>query len=159
MHHSISLQSLSDVPLGAFLSGGIDSSLTTALMQEQSNKPINTFTIGFEEKKYDESVYASAVAKHLGTNHTEVIITSNDARDVIPLLPDTYDEPFADSSLIPTHLVSSIAKKQVTVALSGDGADELFGGYNRYTQGPSIWEKMAKIPRPLRQALPYPFKG
>ena len=153
LKNSISLQSLSDVPLGAFLSGGIDSSLTTALMQEQSNKPINTFTIGFEEKKYDESVYASAVAKHLGTNHTEVIITSNEARDVIPLLPDIYDEPFADSSQIPTYLVSSIAKKQVTVALSGDGADELFGGYNRYTQGPSIWEKMAKIPRPLRQAL------
>jgi asparagine synthase (glutamine-hydrolysing) len=150
---SINLQSLSDVPLGAFLSGGVDSSLTTALMQEQSNKPINTFTIGFKEKKYDESVYASKVAKHLGTNHTEVIITSNEARNVIPLLSDIYDEPFADSSQIPTYLVSSIAKKQVTVALSGDGADELFGGYNRYTQGPGIWGKLFKIPRPLRQTL------
>jgi asparagine synthase (glutamine-hydrolysing) len=150
---SISSQSLSDVPLGAFLSGGVDSSLTVALMQEKSIKPIDTFTIGFEEKKYDESVYASAVAKHLGTNHTEVIITSKEARDIIPLLPCIYDEPFADSSQIPTYLVSSIAKKQVTVALSGDGADELFGGYNRYTQGPGIWEKLFKTPEVFRKIL------
>jgi asparagine synthase (glutamine-hydrolysing) len=153
LKESVKLQSLSDVPLGSFLSGGIDSSLVSALMQEQSIKPINTFTIGFEDKKYDESVYASAVAKHLGTNHTEVFITSNEARGIIPLLPDMYDEPFADSSQIPTYLVSSIARKQVTVALSGDGADELFGGYNRYTQGPKIWGNLFKIPRSLRQVL------
>jgi asparagine synthase (glutamine-hydrolysing) len=152
---SVHLQSLSDVPLGAFLSGGVDSSLITALMQKQSNKPIKTFTIGFEEKKFDESKHAHAVAEHLGTNHTELFVTSIEAQKVIPSLPTIYDEPFADSSQIPTYLVSKVAKQQVTVALSGDGADELFGGYNRYTQGPGIWEKLAKIPRPLRRGLGY----
>jgi len=150
---SVHLQSLSDVPLGAFLSGGVDSSLIAALMQKQSNKPIKTFTIGFEEKKFDESRHARAVAEHMGTRHTELFVTSIEAQKIIPSLPTIYDEPFADSSQIPTYLVSKVAKQQVTVALSGDGADELFGGYNRYTKGPGIWGNLAKMPRSLRRAL------
>ena len=150
---SVDLQMLSDVPIGAFLSGGIDSSLIVSLMQERSTNPINTYTIGFEKRKYDESKHALEVAKYLGTNHTEIIVTSSKARDVIPLLPYIYDEPFADSSQIPTYLVSKLARKDVTVALSGDGADELFGGYNRYTQGPEIWSKALKTPYLVRRFL------
>ena len=146
-------QMISDVPLGAFLSGGVDSSAIVALMQAQSERPVQTFTIGFDDAAFDESPHAAAVARHLGTEHTKLRVTDTDARNVIPHLPDLYDEPFADSSQIPTHLVCRAARQNVTVALSGDGGDELFGGYNRYFWGPKIWDQFALLPHPLRQGL------
>ena len=150
---AVRLQSLADVPLGAFLSGGVDSSTIVALMQQQSSQAIKTFTVGFEEAGFDESPHARAVAKHLGTDHSELFVTAAEAQGVIPQLPAMYDEPFADSSQIPTHLVCKAARQQVTVALSGDAGDELFGGYNRYFWGPRIWSRLAWLPYLARQAL------
>ncbi len=150
---AVRLQSLADVPLGAFLSGGVDSSTIVALMQQQATRPVKTFTVGFEEAGFDESPHARAVAKHLGTDHAELFVTVTEAQAVIAQLPAMYDEPFADSSQIPTHLVCRAARQHVTVALSGDAGDELFGGYSRYFWGPRIWAKLAWLPYPVRQAL------
>lgn len=144
---------VADVPLGAFLSGGYDSSIVTALMQAQSTRPVKTFTIGFNEKGYNEAIYANAVAKHLGTDHTEFYIAPEEAMSVIPRLPEIWDEPFSDSSQIPALLVSEMARKYVTVGLSGDGGDELFCGYSRYLQGYQIWSVLHFFPGPLRQVI------
>lgn len=156
---AVNLQSLADVPLGAFLSGGVDSSAIAALMQRQSSRPVKTFTVGFEDAAFDESSHARAVARHLGTEHHELFVTAQEIRAVIPLLPAMYDEPFADSSQIPTHLVCRTARQHVTVALSGDAGDELFGGYNRYFWGPRIWKRVAWLPYPVRQGLASGVRG
>jgi asparagine synthase (glutamine-hydrolysing) len=150
---SVQSQLISDVPLGAFLSGGVDSSMIVALMSQSCNRPIKTFTIGFEEIGFNEAVYAKEIAKYLGTDHHELYVTPNDAFEVIPSLPNLYDEPFADSSQIPTYLVSKLARKNVTVSLSGDAGDELFGGYNRHLWGNSIWNKIKWMPPIMRKTL------
>lgn len=159
LRRSLSEQSIADVPLGAFLSGGIDSSLIVSILQSQSDKPIQTFTVGFEEKRFDESVYAGDVARHLRTEHNEIIVTSADAISVIDKLPELYDEPFSDSSQIPTYLICKAARSKVTVALSGDGGDELFGGYNRYFWGPRIWNQINWMPYSLRKLISYSIRG
>jgi len=157
LRDSVRLRLMSDVPLGTFLSGGIDSSLITALAAEESEEQLRTFTIGFEEAAYDESPYAEKVAKHLGVRQDMHIVTAQEALDTIPQLPQIYDEPFGDSSQIPTLLVSHLARQHVTVCLSGDGGDELFGGYNRYQHIDRIRRKAATIPRALRKPLAHGY--
>jgi asparagine synthase (glutamine-hydrolysing) len=150
---AVALRMEADVPLGAFLSGGIDSSMIVALMQAQSARPVQTFTIGFDVPGYDEAGHAAAVARHLGTTHTEHYVNAAETLSVVPNLPAIWDEPFADSSQIPTLLLSRLARQEVTVALSGDAGDELFCGYNRYALGYSLHRRLRHLPGPLRHGL------
>ena len=147
---TVAEQMVADVPVGAFLSGGIDSSLIVALMKKNSKRPINTFTIGYQDSAYDESLYARSVAQYLLTNHTELIVSPQDLLNVVPKLPSLYDEPFADSSQVPTFLVSQLARNNVTVALTGDGGDEVFGGYNRHLWTNNVWNNIRALPQWLK---------
>lgn len=153
LRQAVARRLVSDVPLGAFLSGGIDSSLIVALMQECAAQPVRTYTIGFAESSHDEATYAAAVGRHLGTRHTEYRLTVPEALQQVTLLPTVYDEPFADPSGLPTLLVSQLARKHVTVVLSGDGGDEVFGGYNRYLWAPRLWSFLKRFPLSMRRLL------
>jgi asparagine synthase (glutamine-hydrolysing) len=150
---AIGRQMVADVPVGAFLSGGVDSSLVVAIMQRQSSQPVRSFSIGFWDKEFNEAPYARAVAQHLGTQHTELIVTPQDALNVIPHLPQMYDEPFGDSSQIPTYLLAKLTRQDVTVSLSGDGGDELFGGYTRYAEGKALWQRLSRVPYAMRSPV------
>lgn len=150
---AVAAQMVADVPLGALLSGGVDSSAIVALMQARSTRPVRTFSIGFHDKQFDESAHAAAVAAHLRTDHTELFMTPGDVLEAVPRIPAIYDEPFADSSQLPSSLVMALARQQVTVALSGDAGDELFGGYNRYLLVPKLWRMLRLCPGPLRRLL------
>ncbi|HWA16536.1 MAG TPA: asparagine synthase (glutamine-hydrolyzing) [Gemmatimonadales bacterium] len=152
LSEAIRLRLESDVPLGALLSAGIDSTTVVSIMQGMMSRPVRTFTIGFDNPEHDETEHARAIAKHIGTDHTELHVSGRDALDVVPLLPDMFDEPLADPSQIPTYLVSKLARQHVTVALSGDGGDEVFAGYNRYRHGAAMARRLAGMPRPLRRA-------
>ena len=156
---SVAERMIADVPLGAFLSGGIDSSLIVALMQARSRRPVQTFSVGFDDARYDESGHAAAVAAHLGTAHTTLAASSQMALDFVPRLPELYDEPFADSSQLPTALICQLTRQHVSVALSGDGGDELFGGYNRHVWVPRLWRKLRYLPLPARRALSATLKA
>jgi asparagine synthase (glutamine-hydrolysing) len=151
LRDSVRRRMIADVPIGAMLSGGVDSSSVVAFMQEVASQPVRTFTIGFRHSEHDESVAAKAVAAHLGTEHVELFVTPEEARAVIPRLPDLYDEPFADSSQIPTYVLSELTRRYVTVSIAGDGGDELFGGYTRYNWASTAWSVMARLPRTARK--------
>ena len=155
LREAVRIRMVADVPLGAFLSGGVDSSTVVALMQVQSTQPVRTFTVGYHEEEFNEARHAKDVAAHLGTDHTELYVTPQDAMAVIPRLPQLYDEPFGDSSQIPTFLVSELTRRHITVSLSGDGGDELFGGYTRYFNCQLIWNRLMTIPAPLRRVLAF----
>ena len=148
---SIREQMVADVPVGAFLSGGIDSPLVVSLMQKLSAKPVKTFTIGYDDPKINESQFAAEIAAHLGTDHTQLMLTEREMKELIPTLPYYFSEPLGDSSLISTYFVSKLARTKVTVSLSGDAGDELFCGYERYWETPALWNKVRKIPAPLRR--------
>lgn len=151
LRDAVSRRMVADVPLGVLLSGGIDSAVVTALMQQASGDRVRSFTIGFQDSDLDEAPLAGAIARHLGTDHTQLYLTESDARNTVPELSDLYDEPFADASQIPMLLVSRLARQQVAVALSGDGGDELFGGYHRHRIGEVVWDRISALPRPLRK--------
>lgn len=159
LREAVRMRMVADVPLGAFLSGGVDSSTVVALMQAQSTQPVRTFTIGYHEEEFNEARHAKEVAAHLGTDHTELYVTPQDAMAVIPRLPQLYDEPFADASQIPTFLVSELTRRHITVSLSGDGGDELFGGYTRYFNCQLIWNRLMSIPAPLRRSLAFGIRS
>ncbi|MGH7717627.1 MAG: asparagine synthase (glutamine-hydrolyzing), partial [Gemmatimonadaceae bacterium] len=150
---AVSMRMVADVPLGALLSGGIDSSTVAALMQASSSRPVKTFSIAFEEKEYNEAPHAARLARHLGTDHTEVLLTGADALAVVPRIPEIFDEPHADTSQVPALLICEVARREVTVALSGDGGDEVYGGYNRYSHGERLVHRVLSVPRPARRMV------